>query len=591
MSTSQSNLSLPKYGYDMVVSVTQASINATMKEFLDKFNGHQFIMCYKDDDDNENIVPIDYEALKNELGADPFDIPNGETQDNSLVQKLDDLGFVFAFRATMGLPLEFDLDEIPNVITLDKGNAMVTYKLVCKEFEILNLKYRRRKLNWSNIRQSEQETPWVFTFNVNLDLRSNDSAFSELPITVQQKVKNLNPDTMFSVQQLYLDLNTAGLESSPEVSGLEPTSTAFIYLTKIFINQYFKNLKEHNQSGDNPNGDFLLGYSVKPQEPIKKSSVVPTDLNFMVSPYVDEKGVPTKNYDLFTLNYLVMTHNNHMPAPVPFEWNWVESSQKRDFSGTMAIRKGIFVSYLNTLLAPSLNTISLIPESSVKCRTELEGFIKPFIYNFNATPDTTAKLYNVINDGTSHVLSYDFSRTSGNKSGFCWGNGSEVKFNYSVNSNIYLEENTVKVITKAIAYVYFEADLGKVDGNLIDYTIETNYLIGVDAYGNFTVTIKNGKSKITDNSVTLKADAWLELITVGTINDFFDSLNNQVDTIKTAYVNGFDKKILSMLNGSGVWVFPGGKTFVFKDVGFSEHQDLVTHVTYTDPSSTSFKKR
>lgn len=590
MSSIQSNLSSPNYKYDMVVSVTQASLNATMKEFLDTFNGHQFNMCYKEDDQG-TITPIDYETLKKELGADPFDIPDGETQENTLVQKLDDLGFVFAFRATMGLPLEFDLDEIPSVITLDKGNSMVTYKLVCKEFEILNLNYRRRRLNWSNIRQSEQEKPWVFTFNVNLDLRSSDSAFSQLPTTVQQKVKNLNPDTMFSVQQLYLDLNTAGLESSPVVSGLEPTDTAFIYLTRIFINQYFKNLKEQNQSGDNPNGNFLLGFSVQPQEPIKKSSVVPTDLNFMVSSYVDENGVPTKNYDLFTLNYLVMTQNNHMPAPVPFTWNWVESSQKRDFSGTMTIRKGIFVSYLNTLLAPTLNAISLLPESSVKCRSELEGFLKPFIYTFNATPDTTDKLYNVINDGTSHVLAYDFSKTSGNKSGFCWGNGSEVKFNYSVSSNIYLEENKVKIITKAIAYVYFEADLGTVDGNLIDYTIETTYLIGVDAYGNFTVTIENGESNIIDNSVTLKADAWLELITAGTINNFFDHLNTKVSTIKDAYVNGFDKKILQMLNGSGVWVFPGGKTFVFKDANFSEHQDLVTHVTYTDPTSSSFTKR
>lgn len=590
MSSSQSNLSLPKYGYDMVVSVTQASVNATMKEFLDKFNGHQFIMCYSYDDD-DNIITTDYEVLKKELGADPFDIPNGETQENNLVQKLDDLGFAFAFRATMGLPLEFDLDEIPNIITLDKGSTMVTYKLVCKEFEILNLNYRRRKLSWSNIQQSEQDKPWVFTFNVNLDLRSSDSAFNKLPPAVQQKVKNLNPDTMFSVQQLYLDLNTAGLESSPEVSGLEPTDTAFIYLNKIFINQYFENLKKQNQSGDNPNGDFLLGYSVQPQEPTKKSSVVPTDLNFMISPYVDAHGVPTKNYDLFTLNYLVMTQNNHMPAPVPFEWNWVDTSQKRDFSGTMAIRKGVFVSYLNTLLAPSLNTISLIPESSVKCRSEIEGVIKPFIYNFDATPDTTPKLYNVINDGTSHVLSYDFNKTSGNKSGFCWGNGSEVKFNYTVTSNIYLESNKVKVITKAIAYVYFEADFGKVDGNLIDYTIETTYLIGVDAYGNFTVTIENGESTITDNSVDLKADAWLEFITVGTIDTFFDYLNEKISSIKTAYVKGFDKKILSMLNGSGVWVFPGGKTFVFKDVNFSKHQDLVTHVTYTDPSSASFKKR
>jgi hypothetical protein len=32
------------------------------------------------------------------------------------------------------------------------------------------------------------------------------------------------------------------------------------------------------------------------------------------------------------------------------------------------------------------------------------------------------------------------------------------------------------------------------------------------------------------------------------------------------------------------FVFPGGRTFAFKTVGFSNHQDLVAHITYADPS-------
>jgi hypothetical protein len=33
------------------------------------------------------------------------------------------------------------------------------------------------------------------------------------------------------------------------------------------------------------------------------------------------------------------------------------------------------------------------------------------------------------------------------------------------------------------------------------------------------------------------------------------------------------------------YIFPGGKTFSFKEAGFSEFQDLVASITYADPVS------
>jgi hypothetical protein len=38
-----------------------------------------------------------------------------------------------------------------------------------------------------------------------------------------------------------------------------------------------------------------------------------------------------------------------------------------------------------------------------------------------------------------------------------------------------------------------------------------------------------------------------------------------------------------MLNSSSSWVFPGGKTFAFKNVQFSDNKDLVCEITYVDP--------
>jgi hypothetical protein len=78
MSGHQSNLSLPQYGYDLVVSTTQESINATMKQFLDKFDGKDFISCYVSQEQSDGTytdIPGDYDQISQIAGMDLFSIP------------------------------------------------------------------------------------------------------------------------------------------------------------------------------------------------------------------------------------------------------------------------------------------------------------------------------------------------------------------------------------------------------------------------------------------------------------------------------------------------------------------------------------
>jgi hypothetical protein len=480
----------------------------------------------------------------------------------------------------MGLP-DFPLETIPNVILLDKGSVIVTYNLFFKNFSILNAEPQRRGYSWTNLSQADAPAPWVFQFNVKLDLNSSDSAFRHLPESVQRKVKNLNPDSAFSVQQLYLDLNTAGLQSAPTVVGLEPTSTAYIYLTRVFINSYFKQLQEE-QSKDpaNPDGNILLGYSVKPTKPsIRTSSIIPTDLTFMVSPFSDENGVPTKIYDLYTLNYLVMSDNHHMPAPVEFGWNWVEQSEERDYAGTMTIKKGMFASFLNQQLSSSLNSVCLVPSCSIHV-----NLIK-VEWSYGYAREDTPQTYQVVNDGTSRVLTFSYSRSASDSGTFVpnWGNITLID---SLQSDIYLENNIIKTVTTATAYVHIDVDGGVTEGNFVKYQTETSYQIGVDQSGNLTVNLTTGSPHFSDLSDKIDPSGWSEFVSLGEI----DGVVNQIKSfwgVMRSFLEHHDSAILAMLRGSGVWVFPGGKTFVFKDVYFSEHQDLVTHVTYVDPEESS----
>ncbi|MEL6134916.1 MAG: hypothetical protein AAFR59_16270, partial [Bacteroidota bacterium] len=230
MSATQSDLTAAKYGYDLVAATTQAAINATMKQFLLNYDGTVFSKVYVYDADAQGPVETDYDQMVSTLGFDPFDVESGTANTNDpddQITKLLDQKFMFGFQATMGLPTPptYPLSSIPDVLEMKNSGSIVTYNMFCKEFKIMQLAQSGSGYgeNWvlTNLSQADQGKPWVTSFYVDLDLRENNdqNAFSSLPKDVQKAVKNLNPDSIFSIQQLYLDLNTRRMESGAQIEG------------------------------------------------------------------------------------------------------------------------------------------------------------------------------------------------------------------------------------------------------------------------------------------------------------------------------------------------------------------------------------
>ena len=99
----------------MVVSVTQQSVNATMKRFLDKVEIPRFTQCFVADDNN-SIVEMSYEDVKSRTGGvDPFKIRAGTPVSDPKRAALDKIRFVVGFQTETGLP-DFPLDLIPDII-------------------------------------------------------------------------------------------------------------------------------------------------------------------------------------------------------------------------------------------------------------------------------------------------------------------------------------------------------------------------------------------------------------------------------------------------------------------------------------------
>jgi hypothetical protein len=225
MSVSQSNLSDPKYGYDLVVAVTQASVNATMKEFLAGITSPEVIGCYVYDENND-IVPIDYDKLKLAAGgSDPFGVPDGaNVTTNSDLVNLSNANFAGAFRAQIGLP-DLPLASLPPVVTLSPGSdAPAAYNLLCSEFVVVGFNYGR-KTTWINQSQptSSEASPWYFSSNVKLNPAPVDPNDKNVSPAVQQRISQLLASAgegAFSIQQLLVDLDTVMLESVPTFVGV-----------------------------------------------------------------------------------------------------------------------------------------------------------------------------------------------------------------------------------------------------------------------------------------------------------------------------------------------------------------------------------
>jgi len=133
---------------------------------------------------------------------------------------------------------------------------------------------------------------------------------------------------------------------------------------------------------------------------------------------------------------------------------------------------------------------------------------------------------------------------------------------------------TIVVKQHLLVYVYIENSSTGKGGNIIDRTITDTYSIGVGASGQLQAVL--GTPVDTDNSQRPGVNGFL---------NFFTDINGLAAQTQEWYQGmaalSFEDVPVSVMQG---FVFPGGKTFIFKDAMFSDNQDLISHITYIDPS-------
>ncbi|ABE62004.1 hypothetical protein Nham_1160 [Nitrobacter hamburgensis X14] len=593
MGAAQSNLSDPKFGYDLVVAVTQASINATMKQFLAGLTAPEVVSCYVYDQNN-NLIPISYADLKARAkGADPFQVLAGaDPNSNQDLINLTNANFAGGFKARLGLP-DVAPGKLPPIMTLSRGtNAPVLFNLLCAEFQITGFEYGPRgRASWINQSQpTGAASPWYFSANVALNTSAVDVSNPPAQATsaVKDRINDLRQSVganAFSVQQLFLALDTAILQSQPTIVGIPAGWAVWELISSVFLDAYMKQMRV--------NGTPVLGYSVTVNRP-DRSKLQLGAISYETCTLLDGSSNPIANptpaqQAAATFNYLGTT-GTVPPTATLFPWNWVEEGEVASFSGVQSVRRDIFVNFFAGLLNQDIGRLC----QQTKVSLSHSGDDYHIRYSSSDAPDPKTfqpvKVGARAPDGFTEVLSLTYDHKSHDDSEAADHLSSiHGDFNYMLAGSVALKDNVIRLIIHAAAWMKFnhhEAGINYDDlpgKNYYDKTLTVTFQISVTDTGELKVT---KMSSMDDKSAGWDFHGKGIIGTFGFENNLRKGLTSVEANLASRLDDKFasyESEVTNEINSQKGWVFPGSSTFVFKNVAFSAYQDLVAQLTYAAP--------
>ena len=578
---------LEDMGCSMVVAVTQESVNAVLKEYLDNFSGgfeNEAYAINADDQGNVFYEAVDYDSVKRTVGMDLYDISDNEAertpeQKEAVRKAYEDMGFVLGFRFRIGLPEVKDVSALRDIVTFLESDitsiANVKYTMYLREFEIITITpVPRRGLVFKKLIQSP-ERPWYFTSRVKLAMSGVE--FSELSKDLQDKMKpkdsggNLKLDQVVSIQQLYMNLNTASLTDEFHLEGFSENEEIYKLFKNGFLSRYVKRCKE--------NGEIILGYMAKQfPEPIGDPLVKPDDFNFCILPYYGEDGnADSDQQGMYTLNYVFSDKNEKSPDLKRYadqvRWNWIDASEKGDMHGMMIVDRQAILERLMDHFEESMKIILLQPE----LQTDVNLVKADYTYNLVRNKDEVPEF---VYDSEEHKYKYEYNKSKRDHASYV--NTVEMELNYKVGASMTFDMNYTKFIVHIESDGYLKIDGGVAKGKLYDTTLEYGVRFAVDQNGKLIIQ-PDSEFKETKGKTEVTSDCWIDFVTAGTGDDTLKAVKNFISDRADEYKRKAELSAVSAFSHIMCWVFPGGRVFTFKNPQYSKNGNVMVGITYVQP--------
>jgi hypothetical protein len=562
--TSRHESHLDAYGYDMVFGATLGAVNAAMKQYVNRASKTLPVLrLYYTRDANKNYVEISPDKAACLDGLKLFSIPNDVNKRTpeqiEAIKKAQELKAYYGFEVEVGLPpwlqpsdwlVDFNAGEA-------KKQTEVKYNLVFKKLNLFEF-----IIDWDDYEYhtvSQDDKKWIFTFTV--DLGMVGVSLNVLPEEVKKELNNIDPSVVFSISQLYLDLNTSYLMFAPQI---DCTEDARAVLQRNFIDRYFTTLKEKN-------GEAVFGYTITiPDSNGKNFLFKPADFRFWVSPYLKDRS----RKELYTLNYIVQCETDKPINLRELTWDWIDAEQydKEHLTAAMSISNtricefalGEYKKLVQNLLYSTAISVSV---SGWKMDTRFsisKDDITPVVFDANKSFTYSRAAHDddwgVVIMGTIDCdFNYDFAAT--------------VK-HYQSTEGCIME---CRVDTKL--YLNYDYTYATSRGTIYDKTTYYTLTISVDEYGKLILAPNVATN---DNGTSFSMSGWDKFMISG-VEDCVQYLTEQFGGFLNRNAAYFNNAFINTYNGNAIWYLPGSGSLIFKQPTFSQNTDLTFDASYAAP--------
>ncbi|PSS14759.1 hypothetical protein M430DRAFT_141905 [Amorphotheca resinae ATCC 22711] len=597
MAPSQSNLSDPKYLYDFVVSTTQESINAGLVQYLHNTKGKQPLtyLCFLADNTGAPTIQKSLdEILQMSGGLNPFDIPDGTDYRDPRINKLTEVRFVCGIQMQSGIPPGCVVNvpkkgpqvQLPEpIVTLGNTSDNVLFNMYCSSITVIKNNPPggwNSAGSWQWFSQPSGK-PWYIKTRTNLLSSALDKSLDtpyfqshpEERDALRQKLNNIS-GSAFSLQQLVVNLDSAVAQTAPSFVGVTDRTAEFL-LTQSFINIWSSTAKAK--------GLPLIGVTAVAQQP-DGSPLRLTGLERWVSPVVDPlSGLQITDpsplqSSATTLNYLCATDSHPLPGAASFNWNWIEPQDVAQSSGVIAIKRSTIGAFLAKEILPKARESCIKPWTGVKA-LDIVGGVR-YSWSFASGQEPTVN----IKDSGPLVATIDYSHTSNawDKMAATYGELNMTstyscsiffgKHDTTVSPPVDLGGNIFTIVQSLKISVYLQWSATGRSANVLDKTLSDEYVISVDNSGGLISSAS--KSSSTDKS----SDG-----DVGWLVNAFTNVGDMLADIRHRSGSFLNAQISTIpFNQIRNFVFPGAKVFSYKTAAFSKHHDLVSLITYINPT-------
>lgn len=572
---------LKSVNYDVVVGITQNSLNNTIKDYLLNLQAPIRYAIYKFTDTTYTTTRLlsESETIAFMQIVNPF---AANAQSNKALLKSNLFAYGFAGQSGVSVPdgpptvRQDAIDALPNslkLVTADPNS--VEYTLYFKSLKVVEMQMKEDKLV---ITEQTAGQPWLFTYLVSLQLVQKQLSYNSLTAAQQSSLNASATNSMFSVSQLCLNLQTPAYQNSAvTISSETPISSKALNALNLFTNVYWTDLKE--------NGDVIFSASVTPLSTTARpaSTIVPGALSFIIKPYYTDANLTVCD-ELSTLNYLILAQPKtvaNFDNPLKnMTWNWMNAQDDTDFDGVVSVRGAIYADLLRPQLNAALQCICQQPYASMNYDSE---FGKDEV-TYSVTFGPAYAPQPAYSAGSEQVNWESVKSTDDD------GRDGSMSVQTFVSSSVHFDDT--KIIIDTVTRMYLElvpskifgVDAAHIDGNVYASHDIYTATMTVGAEGNINVVVTPTSEDLLGIGYSTgqleDPSFWDNYCTYSNLDtavaDLKDTLAGQMADARTA----FTAAITASLNENAAFVFPGNQTFMYKDCRFAPSKDLVAAVTY-----------